>query len=337
MVITVSHKGYIKRNPSSEYHKQHRGGKGLTGMETRDEDYVEQLFIGSTHDYILFFTSQGRLHWLKIYQLPEAGRATKGKAVVNLLQLQPGETLATALPVKGFQDGYLLMVTKKGIVKKTALSEFSNPRGRGIIAATIDEGDELIAVRLTDGKSDIIIGTANGMAIRFNEGDIRPTGRSARGVIGIRLKGKGKGKGVQPPALMDEVISAEVLVESTTLLTVTAQGYGKRTRTSEYAVQGRGGQGVISIKVTKKRGKAVGFLQVREEDEIMVITGKGKLIRTGVKNISIIGRITQGVRIMDVGEDNRIAAIGKVLDVSADSWPASGGEGGRDDDNGRKD
>jgi DNA gyrase subunit A len=325
MVITVSHRGYIKRNPQSEYTTQHRGGKGSTGMETREEDYVEQIFIGSTHDYILFFTSQGRLHWLKIYQLPEAGRATKGKAIVNLLQLQPGETLATALPVKGFAEGYLFMVTKKGIVKKTPLKEFSNPRGRGIIAATIDEGDELIAVRPTDGKSDIIVGTANGMAIRFNEADVRPTGRTARGVIGIRLKGKGA-SGVRPPASMDAVISAEVLVEGTTLLTVTEQGYGKRTNTSEYAVQGRGGQGVISIKVTKKRGKAVGFLQVRPDDEIMVITGKGKLIRTGVKNISIIGRITQGVKIMDVGADNWIAAIGKIMDVGVDNGIAAIGK-----------
>jgi DNA gyrase subunit A len=336
MVITVSHKGYIKRNPQSEYTTQHRGGKGSTGMETREEDYVEQIFIGSTHDYILFFTNQGRLHWLKIYQLPEAGRATKGKAIVNLLQLQPGETLATALPVKDFQDGYLFMVTKNGIVKKTPLKEFSNPRSRGIIAATIDEGDELIAVRPTDGKSDIIVGTANGMAIRFNEADVRPTGRTARGVIGIRLKGKGKGGG-RPPASVDAVISAEVLMENTTLLTITDQGYGKRTKTSEYTAQGRGGQGVISIKVTKKRGKAVGFLQVREDDEIMVITGKGKLIRTGVKNISIIGRITQGVKIMDVGADNWIAAIGKIMDVGAESRIAALDEAGRDDDNGRKD
>ncbi len=302
MVITVSHNGYIKRHPLSEYRRQRRGGKGMMGMETREEDYVEQIFIGSTHDYMLFFSNLGRLYWLKIYQIPESGRAAKGKAVVNLLQLQEGERIATALPVKDFEEGCLVMFTKRGIVKKTYLKEFRNPRGRGIIAMTIDDNDELIAVRRTDGQSDLIIGSRFGLAIRFNEEDARPMGRTARGVIGMRLK-----KG-------DEVVSAEVVEDRTTLLTVTEHGLGKRTKVEEYNVQHRGGKGVISIKVIKKGGKAVGLLQVRDEDEIMIITKTGKLIRTPVQNISVIGRNTQGVKIMDVESENKIVGIGRVAE-----------------------
>ncbi|MEO5355799.1 MAG: DNA gyrase subunit A [Nitrospirae bacterium YQR-1] len=299
MVITVSHNGYIKRNPLSEYRRQRRGGKGSIGMETREEDYVKQLFIGSTHDHILFFSNLGRLYWLKVYQIPEAGRATKGKAIVNLLQLQHGEKLATALPVKGFQSGYLMMFTKKGIVKKTQLAEFSNPRSKGVIAISIDDDDELIAVKMSDGKSDVIIGTQLGHAIRFNEEDVRDMGRGARGVIGIRLKKK------------DAVVSADVIDERSTLLTVTELGYGKRTKAAGYSAQSRGGQGVISIKITEKGGMAVGLIQVRDEDEIMLITKAGKLIRTPAENIPVTGRNTQGVRIMDVGPENMIVGIGK--------------------------
>jgi len=302
MVITISHRGYIKRNRLSAYRSQRRGGKGLKGMETREEDFVERLFIGSTHDYMLFFTNRGRLHWLKIYQIPEAGRAARGKAIVNLLQLQKDEKVATAIPVRDFTEGYLVMFTRNGLVKKTALKEFSNPRGKGIIAATVDENDELIAVEKTDGKSDLIIGTKGGLAIRFNEEDVRPMGRTARGVIGVRLR-----KG-------DEVVSAEAVGDRTTLLTVTEKGFGKRTAASEYPVQSRGGKGVISIKVTDKGGKAVGLLQVRDEDEIMLITNSGKLIRTTAENISIIGRNTQGVKLMDVDADDRIVSIGKVAE-----------------------
>ncbi|MBF0593293.1 MAG: DNA gyrase subunit A [Nitrospirae bacterium] len=302
MVITVSHNGYIKRNPLSEYRQQRRGGKGMTSMETREEDYVQQLFIGSTHNHILFFSNYGRLYWLKIYQIPEAGRAAKGKAMVNLLQIQPGETIATALPIKGFEKGYLIMFTKKGIVKKTLLNEFSNPRGKGIIAISIDEDDELMAVRYTDGQSDVLIGTRLGHAIRFNEEDVRSTGRASRGVKGIRLK-----KG-------DEVVSAEVIEDKTTLLNVTEFGFGKRSSLQEYPLQGRGGQGVISIKVTEKGGKVVGLIQVRDEDEIMVVTKTGKSIRTTIDAFSITGRNTQGVKLMDVGKDNMIMSIGKVAE-----------------------
>ncbi len=302
MVITVSHNGYIKRNPLSIYRSQRRGGKGLTGMETREEDFVEQLFIGSTHDYMLFFSNLGRLYWLKIYQIPEAGRAAKGKALVNVLSLSEGERITTALNVKDFKEGYLVMFTKAGIVKKTKLEEYSNPRAKGIIAVTLDEGDELIAVKRTTGNNDIIIGTRRGLAARFNEEDVRSVGRTARGVIGIRLGKK------------DEVVSANVIEEGTTLLTVTEKGLGKRSKSEEYPVHGRGGKGVISIKVVERGGDAVGLLQVKNEDEVVLITNGGKLIRTVAKNISVLGRNTQGVKLMDIDPEAKIVSIGRVVE-----------------------
>jgi len=302
MVITLSHNGYIKRNPLSIYRSQRRGGKGLTGMETREEDYVEQLFIGSTHDYMLFFSNMGRLYWKKIYEIPEAGRTAKGKALVNLLPLTEGERITTALNVKDFKEGYLVMFTKKGIVKKTALHEYSNPRSKGIIAVSLDEGDELIAVKRTTGKNDLIIGTKSGLAARFKEDDVRDVGRTARGVIGIRLS-----EG-------DEVVSADVIEKDTNLLTVTEKGLGKRTKTEEYPVHGRGGKGVISIKLTEKGGNAVGLLQVKDEDEIVLITNSGKLIRTKANSISVQGRNTQGVKLMDLEADDRIVSIGRVVE-----------------------
>jgi DNA gyrase subunit A len=301
MVITVSHQGYIKRNPLSTYRSQRRGGKGLIGMETKEEDFVEQLFIGATHDYMLFFSNLGRLYWLKAFQIPEAGRATRGKPLVNLLSLSDGERITTALPVRQFKEGFLVMFTKKGIVKKTALEEYSNPRGKGIIAITLDEGDELIAVRKTDGKSDLIIGTRNGLSIRFNEEDVRNTGRTSMGVKGIKLM-----KG-------DEVVSALVAEEKTVILTVTEKGLGKRSKIEDYPVQHRGGKGVISIKIAERGGKAVGLMQVRDEDEVVMITSSGKIIRTLAKDISLHGRNTQGVRLMDVGED-KVVSIAKVVE-----------------------
>jgi DNA gyrase subunit A len=301
MVITVSHQGYIKRNPLSTYRSQRRGGKGLIGMETKEEDFVEQLFIGATHDYMLFFSNLGRLYWLKAFQIPEAGRATRGKPLVNLLSLSEGERITTALPVRQFKEGFLVMFTEKGIVKKTALEDYSNPRGKGIIAITLDEGDELIAVRKTDGKSDLIIGTRNGLSIRFNEEDVRDTGRTSMGVKGIKLiKG-------------DEVVSALVAEEKTAILTVTEKGLGKRSKIEDYPVQHRGGKGVISIKIAERGGKAVGLMQVRDEDEVVMITSSGKIIRTLAKDISLHGRNTQGVRLMDVGED-KVVSIAKVVE-----------------------
>ena len=302
MVITLSHQGYIKRNPLSAYRSQRRGGKGLIGMETKEEDFVNELFIGATHDYMLFFSNLGRLYWLKIYQIPEAGRAAKGKALVNLLALSEGERITTALPVRNFKEGFLVTFTKKGTVKKTALEEYSNPRGKGIIAVTLEEGDELISVRKTDGKSDLIIGTKKGLSIRFNEEDVRDMGRTAKGVRGIRLR-----KG-------DEVVSAEVAGEKTAILTVTEKGLGKRSKIEEYPVQSRGGKGVISIKIIDRGGKAVGLMQVRDEDEVVMITSSGKLIRTLAGNISLHGRNTQGVKLMDVEGDDKIVSIGKVAE-----------------------
>ena len=301
-VITLSHTGYIKRNPLSAYRSQRRGGKGLIGMETKEEDFVNELFIGATHDYMLFFSNLGRLYWLKIYQIPEAGRAAKGKALVNLLALSEGERITTALPVRNFKEGSLVTFTKNGTVKKTALEEYSNPRGKGIIAVTLEEGDELISVRKTDGKSDLIIGSKKGLSIRFNEEDVRDMGRTAKGVRGIRLR-----KG-------DEVVSAEVAGEKTAILTVTEKGLGKRSKIEEYPVQSRGGKGVISIKIIDRGGKAVGLMQVRDEDEVVMITSSGKLIRTLAGNISLHGRNTQGVKLMDVEGDDKIVSIGKVAE-----------------------
>jgi DNA gyrase subunit A len=301
MVITLSLQGYIKRNPLSTYRSQRRGGKGLIGMGTKEEDFVEALFIGSTHDYMLFFSNLGRLYWLKTYQIPEAGRAAKGKALINLLKLSQGENISTALPVRNFNQGYLVMFTKNGTVKKTSLASYSNPRGKGIIAISLEDNDELIAVRRTSGKNDLIIGTRNGLAIKFSEENVRDMGRAAKGVRGIRLV-----KG-------DEVVAAEVAEEKTAMLIVAENGFGKRTRIADYPLQGRGGKGVISIKLTEKGGKVVGLLQVRDEDQVVMITDAGKLIRTTAENISIQGRNTQGVTLMATAE-NKIVSIAKVVE-----------------------
>jgi DNA gyrase subunit A len=301
MVITVSNTGYIKRTPLSVYRTQRRGGTGKTGMETKEEDFVEQLFIGSTHDYMLFFSNIGKLYWLKIYQMPEAARTSKGKALINLLQLSEGERISTALPVRDFKEGYLVMFTKNGTVKKTALTAYSNPRGKGIIAISLEGNDELIAVRKTIGNNDLIIGTRNGLSIKFNEEDVRDMGRTAKGVRGIRL------------VKDDEVVAAEVAEEKTAILTVVENGFGKRTKIEDYPLQGRGGKGVISIKLTDKGGKVVGLLQVRDEDEVVMITGAGKLIRTAAADISVHGRNTQGVTLMNVA-DEKIVSIAKVVE-----------------------
>jgi len=301
MVITLSHEGYIKRNPLSAYRTQKRGTKGKTGMETKEEDFVEQLFIGSTHDYMLFFSNLGRLYWLKTYQLPEAGRTAKGKALVNLLQLSEGERITTALPVRDFKDGYLVMFTKHGTVKKTALTAYSNPRGKGIISISLDEGDELIAVRKTTGTNDLIICTRNGIAIKFNEEGVREMGRTAGGVRGIRLE-----KG-------DEVVAAEVADEKATILSVAENGLGKRTKIEDYPLQGRGGKGVISLKLTEKGGKVAGLLLVRDEDQLVMISSAGKVVRTKAEGISILGRNTQGVKLMGVDE-GKIVSVAKVAE-----------------------
>ena len=306
MVVTMSHQQYIKRNPLDLYRSQNRGGKGLIGMETRDEDFVENLFISSTHNHVLFFTNLGRLHWLKVYQIPETGRAAKGKAIVNLLQLLNGEKIAAIFPIKEFkEDQFLLMVTKKGVIKKTSLNAYNNPRTKGIAAIKIDDDDELIGVRMTEGDKDIILSTRNGLSIRFNEKDARPMGRVARGVRGIRLK-----EG-------NEVVSIEVVDKDTTLLTITENGFGKRTKAGEYRVQSRGGKGIFTIKVTPKNGPVVGVLRVKDDDELIIIAGSGKLIRLRAANIRIIGRSTQGVKLINLAADDKVVSIARVAEKDA--------------------
>jgi DNA gyrase subunit A len=313
MVVTISHNGFIKRNSLDLYRSQRRGGKGAMGMETREEDFVETLFTASTHDHVLFFSNLGRIYWLKIYQIPEMGRATKGKAIVNLLPISPRERITAVFAIKEFtEDRFLVMATKNGVVKKTSLTAYSNPRSTGINAINLEDGDELIGVRLTDGTKDINLSTRTGSAIRFNESNVRAVGRVARGVRGIRLK-----QG-------DEVVSVDVLDEDTTLLTVTENGYGKRTKASEYRLQSRGGKGVFTIKVTKRNGKVVGVLQVTKDDEIMIIASSGKTIRTKAKSISLIGRATQGVRLIDLAEDDKVVSVARVVENDEEENGQSG-------------
>jgi DNA gyrase subunit A len=302
MVVTISHTGYIKRNPVSLYRSQHRGGKGITGMETKEDDFVEHLFVASTHDYFLFLTNQGRLYWLKVHEIPQAGRQARGKAMVNLLNLQPQEKVATILPVRTFEEGkFIFMVTRKGLVKKTDLMAFSRPRSGGIIATTIVEGDEVIAAELTKGKQDIFLGTRSGLSIRFHEGEVRGMGRLAQGVRGIHLKED------------DWVVGTAVLAQEGTLLTVTENGFGKRTRTEEYRKQARGGKGIITMKTTERKGAVVGVLPVTDEDDLMIITDGGKIIRLRVKDLSIIGRNTQGVRLINLDEQEKLVGVARAV------------------------
>ncbi|MBI4208089.1 MAG: DNA gyrase subunit A [Deltaproteobacteria bacterium] len=303
MVVTISHLGYIKRNPVSLYRAQRRGGRGKMGMGVRDEDFVESLFIASTHSYILFFTTKGKLYWLKVHEIPQAGRAAKGKPIVNLFNLGADEKITAYLPVKEFQEGrHVLMATQNGTIKKTDLMAFSNPRAGGIIACTMEEGDSLVAAKLTDGERDVYIGTRQGMSIRFSEKQIRSMGRMAQGVHAIKLR-----KG-------DLVEGVEVVNPGTTILTVTEKGYGKRTEVEEYRMQNRGGIGIIGIRVTDKNGPICSVLQVAEEDEIMLISDHGKIIRTKAKDISIIGRATQGVKLIGLDEGEKVVGVARVVE-----------------------
>ncbi|MDO8727287.1 MAG: DNA gyrase subunit A [Candidatus Methanoperedens sp.] len=300
VVITISNSGYIKRISVDSYRQQHRGGKGVIGMETKEEDFVSDLFIANTHDYMLYFTDRGKVYWLKVYGIPTAGRQARGTAIVNLLQIEQGEMITAYTPVNGFDEKhFLLMVTKKGTAKKTALTEFSNPRKSGIIAISLEDGDSLVSVKLTDGTKDVLIGTKHGKAIRFNENDVRSMGRGAGGVRGIRLVGE------------DEVVSAAVVEEGSTLLTVTENGYGKRTIFEEYRAMNRGGQGVITIDVSIRNGNVVDIRTVHEDDEIMVTTSKGIIIRVPVSGIKVQGRNTQGVRIMKVDGGDRVVGVAR--------------------------
>lgn len=304
MVVTISHGGYIKRNPISIYRAQKRGGTGKTGMTTGEEDFVENLFIASTHSFLLIFTTHGKVHWVKVYDIPLAGRATKGKSIANLIQLASTEKMAAVLAVKEFEEGkYVVFATKKGIVKKTELTAFANPRVGGIIALGVDVGDELMEVALTDGQSHILLSTKEGQSIRFDESEVRPMGRLAHGVTGIRFGEK------------DCLVSMEVLRERSTLLTVTENGYGKRTDTEEYRSQGRGGSGVITVKTTDRNGSVVGVKKVTDEDDVMIISDGGKIIRMKVRDISVMGRNTQGVRLIQLGESEKVVAFAKLAET----------------------
>jgi DNA gyrase subunit A len=303
MVITISHAGYIKRNPLTTYRSQKRGGKGKIGMETKEEDFVERLFTASAHSYILFFTNKGRVYWLKVHQIPEASRQAKGKAIVNLIQLSQDERVTAALPVREFTpEHFILMATKKGIIKKTELESYSHPRPSGIIAITLEDGDELISAEVTDGKRDVFLGTRDGLSIRFSETDVREIGRAGKGVIGIRLDES------------NEVVGMEIVRDDSTILTVTEKGYGKRSTLEDYRSQGRGGKGIITIKTTEKNGRVIGMAQVSEDDAIILITTNGKVLRIRTEDISVQGRNTQGVRLFDIDEGDKVVSFAKVVE-----------------------
>jgi DNA gyrase subunit A len=301
MVVTITRSGYIKRTHVDTYRSQRRGGKGVTGMETKEEDIVEDLFIASTHAYLLFFTNLGKVHWLKVHEIPEGGRQSKGKAMVNLLSLGDRERVATCVPVRDFAaGGYIFFCTKQGKVKKTELEAYSHPRAGGIQAIGLEDGDTVITARRTDGTREVMIATKLGMAIRFSEDEVRPMGRSATGVRGIEVD-----EG-------DEVIAGDVVQEGAQILTISERGYGKRTPLDEYRLQGRAGKGIIDIKTGGRNGTVVGMLQVRESDDVLVITTKGKIIRIHAGDVSSQGRNTMGVRIIDLDADDKAGSIARV-------------------------
>jgi DNA gyrase subunit A len=314
VVVTISHAGYIKRNAVSLYKSQHRGGRGKVGMGTKEEDFVEKIFIASTHHYLLVFTDAGKVYWLKVYQIPQAGRAAKGKAMVNLINLAPGEKVRATLPVKEFvSDKFVVLVTKKGILKKTDLTAYSNPRAGGIIAISIDEGDELVDVQLTNGDQDIFLATRLGMAIRFKEDEVRDMGRTARGVRGINLD-----EG-------DDVIGVEIPAQNTFMLTVSENGFGKCTPIDEYRVQSRGGKGTINLKTVAKIGNVSGVLQVQGEENIMLISNAGKVIRLKVQEVPVNHRVTQGVKLIDLEPEEKLVGVARTTQEA--EGPDDGADG----------
>jgi DNA gyrase subunit A len=310
MVVTISHSGYIKRNAISLYRSQRRGGRGKMGMTTKEEDFVEQLFIASTHSYILFFTDSGKVYWLKVHELPQGGRMTRGKAIVNLLNISGEEKITAILPVRTFEEGkHVIMTTKKGVVKKTDLMSYSHPRSGGIIALTLDPGDELISACLTDGTKEILLSSREGKAIRFAEEEARAIGRTARGVKGITL------------GQDDFLVSMDIITPGTlgaSILSVTENGFGKRSPIDEYPLQSRGGKGVITIKTTSRNGKLVGTEQVTEQEDVMLITDKGKIIRLRGEEISVIGRNTQGVKLIELEAGERVMAVARLAEREED-------------------
>jgi len=301
MVITITHRGYIKRLPVSTYKAQGRGGRGVAAMGTKDDDFVEHLFVATTHHYILFFTNQGRVYWQKVYEIPEVSRTAKGKAIVNLIRLHSGESLKAMIPVKEFSENrYLVMATEKGLVKRTRLTAYSKPRPGGIIALTLDPDDRLFQVIEGTEDMDLILATRMGKAIRFQIGEIREVGRTGKGVKGIRLRPK------------DKVVGMEASSGAGTLLTVTTKGFGKRTTLEEYRRQSRGGQGTINIKTTERNGEVVSVKSVSDTDELMIITTTGTIIRTAIKSIKSIGRNAQGVRLIKLSEADLVGAVASV-------------------------
>ena len=315
MVVTISHAGYIKRNAVSLYKSQHRGGRGKVGMGTKEEDFVEKIFIASTHHYLLVFTSAGKVHWLKVYQIPQAGRAAKGKAMINLVSLAPGERVSATLPVKEFvSDKFVVMVTRKGIIKKTDLAAYSNPRTGGIIAISIDDDDELVDVQLTNGDQDIFLASRLGMAIRFREDDVRDMGRTARGVRGINLD-----EG-------DDVIGVDIPTQNTFMLTVSENGYGKCTPIDEYRVQARGGKGTINLKTVPKIGNVSGVLQVQGEENVMLISSTGNVIRMKVQEIPVNHRVTQGVKLIDLAPEEKLVGVARTTSESEDKDDTNGAD-----------
>ena len=301
MVVALTHFGYIKRMPIDTYRSQKRGGKGISGISTREEDFVKQIFITSTHDTVLFFSNKGKLYRLRGYEIPEAGRTAKGTAIVNLLSLDAGEKISAVIPISDFEDSkYLLMATKNGLIKKTPLQEYNSSRKTGLLAITLKDDDELIDVRLTDGQDNVVLVTEKGLCITFDEKDVRPVGRSAQGVLGIRLDED------------DTVIGMESILSNNkgvTLLAITENGFGKRTELDEYRVQNRGGRGVITYKITPKTGNIVGIRMAKEDDDVMLITNSGTIIRINVKDVSILGRATQGVTLMRTNENEKVVSI----------------------------
>ena len=311
MAVTISHEGYIKRNPVTLYRAQRRGGKGKIGTTTKEEDFVEYLIIASMHSYILFFTTTGKVYWVKVHELPQASRAAKGKPIVNLLNLEPGERVSAFLSVREFVEGrFIVFATKKGAVKKTDLMLYSNPRASGIRAIGLEDGDEVIGVRLTDGQQELILSTLDGQSIRFKEDQVRPTGRGTYGVLGIRLDSG------------DAVVSMEMLNRGASILTVSEKGYGKRTEMEEYRLQSRGGKGIITMKATEKTGRIVGGQQVTDDDQLMLVTNNGKIIRLRMRDIRVIGRNTQGVRLIDVEEGERVVSLARLAEKEEDEEEA---------------
>ncbi len=306
VVVTLSHGGYAKAQPIDVYQAQKRGGRGRSATKVKDEDFIDNLFVANTHDTILCFSSRGKMYWLKVYQVPQASRGSRGKPIVNLLPLEKDERINAVLPIREYEEGhFVFMATSAGTVKKTPLKQFSRPRASGIIAIDLRGEDKLVDVAITDGKAQILLVASHGKAIRFDEADVRPMGRGAAGVRGIKLPG-------------DHEVIGLTIMRAGLILTATENGYGKRTPVEEFPVQGRGGQGVIAIQTTDRNGRTVGAIQVEDEDEIMLISSNGTLVRTGVEDISVMGRNTQGVRLIRVEKGQRLVGLARIEGIEDD-------------------